>query len=249
MAGRWFIGPRTPRRGPRGLWTTSRGGMSAPSLGDVDDPHEWLTRRAAARQLHEDLGLHPETARRLLAAGLLGRPRTTSLASFHRRDVVDAFVAAQLDRPPLPQPDRNLVLVRVGNGRVRLGATEQHQLDRLADGWRMSGTWRALCRGVVAAGGPPPGLLITLSGFVVSGAEIMGAEWAGREGLPPGDPEGSPLLTRFQLRPPGPWFDDWHGRLLPSKRGGAALRVWPLHDRPPWERTPRNRQAGRRSLG
>ena len=102
----------------------------------MHDPHDWLTRRAAAQQLHEDLGIHRETARRLLAAGALGRPRNTSLASFHRRDDVDAFVDRYRDPPPLPVPDRNLVLVRVGNGRVRLGATDQHQLDKLADGWR-----------------------------------------------------------------------------------------------------------------
>lgn len=88
-------------------------------------------------------------------------------------------------RPPLPVPDRNLVLVRVGNGRVRFGATHQHQLDRLADGWRMSSKWRALCRGVVAAGGTRCGFLVTLGGFVVDGADIMGAEWAGREDVEP----------------------------------------------------------------
>lgn len=215
----------------------------------MDDPHDWLTRRAAAQQLHDDLGIHPETARRLLASGLLGRPRNTSLASFHRRDDVDAFVARYRERPPLPVPDRNLVVVRVGNGRVRLGATEQHQLDRLADGWRMSPKWRALCRGVVAAGGEPAGFLVTLGGFVVAGADIVGAEWAGREGLEPGDPAGSPLLTRFELRAPGQWYAQWSGRQLPSRVGGAALRVWALHDRAPWERTPRDRPARGRSLG
>ncbi len=222
---------------------------------DPHDPHDWLTQRAAAWQLHEDLGMHPETARRLLVAGLLGDPRNTSLASFHRRDVVDAFVADQRARTPLAQPDRNLVLVRVGNGRVKYGATEQHQLDRLADGWRMSPTWRALCRGVVAAGGKPAGFLVTLGGFVVAGADILGAEWSGAQLTQDQEPGSEPtpqmsfLLTRFELRPPGPWYEDWRGRLLPSQRGGAALRVWPLHERAPWERTPRDRHAGRRSLG
>ncbi len=207
----------------------------------MHDPHDWLTRRAAAQQLHEDLGIHRETARRLLAAGALGRPRNTSLASFHRRDDVDAFVDRYRDPPPLPVPDRNLVLVRVGNGRVRLGATDQHQLDKLADGWRMSPKWRALCRGVVAAGGKPPGFLVTLNGFVVAGADIVGAEWAGRDDVEPGHPEGSPLMTRFELRPPGPWYDDWSGRRVPSQVGGSALRVWPVHARAPWERAPRTR--------
>ena len=49
----------------------------------------------------------------------------------------------------------------------------------------------------------------------------------------------SPLLTRFELRPPGEWYQDWRGRLLPTRAGGAALRVWPLGWRAPWERTPR----------
>jgi hypothetical protein len=203
---------------------------------DVHDPHDWLTQRAAADVLHEDLGIHPETARRLLVAGIVGRPRATTLASFYRRDVLDAFVTEQRERPPLPVPDRNLVIVRVGNGRVRLGATEQHQLDRLSAGWRMSPTWRALCRAVADVGPHPVGFLVTVGGYVVSGADIVGAMWEGA------DIEGadldtvSQLRTRFELRPPGSWFDEWRGRLLPTHVGGSALRVWPLGWPAPWAR-------------
>ncbi|MDZ5663103.1 hypothetical protein SFC79_15100 [Nocardioides sp. S-58] len=212
---------------------------------EIDDPHDWLTQRAAAQQLHEDIGIHPETARRLLVAGLVGRPRMTSLAAFHRRDTVDAFVRQYRAQPPLPVPDRNLVLVRVGNGRVRFGATDQHRLDRLADGWRMSPTWRALCRGVLEAGGRPVGFLVTLGGFVVAGADILGAEWSGADDRPE---TASPLMTRFDLRPPGEWFDDWHARHLPTGRGGSALRFWALGSRPPWDRTPRERRGKVRAV-
>jgi hypothetical protein len=142
--------------------------------------------------------------------------------------VVDAFVAEQGQRRLLPVPDRNLVIVRVGHGRVRMGATEQHQLDRLSDGWRMSPKWRVLCRSMVAVGALPVGLLVTLGGYVVAGADIVGAEWEGAD--------LSPLRTRFELRPPGGWFDEWHGRLLPTHVGGSALRVWPLGWAAPWER-------------
>ncbi|WP_210439831.1 hypothetical protein [Nocardioides xinjiangensis] len=220
-----------------------------PEVCDPFDPHDWLTQRAAAQVLHEDLGIHPETARRLLVAGVLGRPRRTSLAAFHHRDAVDAFVARCREQAPLPVPDRNLVVVRVGNARVAYGATEQHQLDRLADGWRMSPTWRALCRGVVEAGLPPVGLLVTLSGVVVAGADIAGAEWAGAEVEGADHRTLSPLLTRFDLRAPGEWYDDWRGRLLPTGAGGAALRFWALGTRPPWERTTRNRAPWRPVLG
>jgi len=202
----------------------------------VHDPHDWLTQRATADLLHEDLGIHPETARRLLVAGLLGRPRGTTLASFYRRDVVDAFVAEQRARPPLPVPDRNLVIVRVGNGRVRFGATEQHQLDRLAGGWRMSPTWRILCRAMPEVGAPPVGFLVTLGGYVVAGADIMGAEWDGAEAEGADRRAASPLWTRFDLRPPGAWFDAWRGQLLPTQVGGSALRVWPLGWPAPWAR-------------
>ncbi len=208
-----------------------------------DDPHAWLTQRAAAQILHEDLGIHPETARRLLAAGLLGRPRVTSLACFHSRDSVDAFVAAQRARAALPTPDRNLVFVRVGNGRVRLGATEQHQLDRLSDGWRMSPQWRALCRGVVDAGAPAVGFVVTMAGYVVSGADIVGAEWMGHDLEVEEQRTMSPLLTRFDLRPPGEWYDEWRGVLLPTRAGGAALRVWPLGWPAPWDRSSRDRSS------
>jgi hypothetical protein len=216
----------------------------------MDDPHDWLTQRAAAQLLHEDLGLHPETARRLLVAGVLGRPRATSLACFHSRDSVDAFVAAQLSREPLPVPDRNLVFVRVGNGRVRYGATQQHQLDRLCEGWRMSPTWRALCGGVLDAGLPPVGFLVTLSGYVVCGADIVGAHWMGHDVEGADRRSFSPQLTRFELRPPGEWYEDWRGRLLPTHTGGAALRVWPLGWRAPWERAAgARREIGRSSTG
>ena len=226
----------------------------------MDDPHDWLTQRAAAHVLHEDLGIHPETARRLLVAGVVAGPRVTSLATFYRRDAIDAFVAAQRTRAPLPVPDRNLVFVRVGNRRVLIGATEQHHLDRLSGVWRMSPTWRALCRGVVAAGHPPVGFLITLGGFVVAGADIVDARWAGDEvrsssgasdsasdnasasasaSASDGDGDSDPpsQLTRFDLRPPGEWYDDWCWRQLPTYVGGAALRVWPLGWRAPWERS------------
>jgi hypothetical protein len=51
----------------------------------------------------------------------------------------------------------------------------------------------------------------------------------------------SPLLTRFDLRPPGEWYEEWRGRLLPTHAGGPALRMWPLGWRAPWERQPRMR--------
>jgi hypothetical protein len=118
-----------------------------------------------------------------------------------------------------------------------MGATEQHHLDRLAGVWRMSPTWRALCRGVVAAGHPPVGFLVTLGGFVVAGADILDAHWAVEDRTGDGGGEGAPSsqLTRFDLRPPGEWYDDWRGRQLPTRVGGAALRVWPLGWRAPWE--------------
>ena len=199
-------------------------------------------REQTGRRVRSAWGRRPAVLRRCLAS----ESCTTSLASFHRRDTVDAFVARHREPPPLPVPDRNLVLVRVGNGRVRFGATQQHQLDRLADGWRMSPKWRALLRGVVAAGGRPAGFVVTLGGFVVAGAEITGAEWSGHAIT---EHAVSPLMTRFDLRPPGPWFDEWRGRHLPTSPGGAALRVWPLGWRAPWERTPRDRPSRGRSLG
>lgn len=207
----------------------------------IADPHDWLTQRAAAEALADGLGIHPETARRLIVAGVLGRPRATSVASFHRRDAVDAFVDARLVNTPLPVPDRNLVFVRVGNGRVRMGATEQHQLDRLSRGWRMSPQWRVLCNAIVDAGGQRVGFVVCLGGYVVAGADIVRAEWAGAE-IDGADLRSvASVLTNFDLQPPGAWFDAWRGRLLPTYVGGAPLRVWILGERAPWDRAPRMR--------
>ncbi len=234
-----------PDTGSVRLGTEPRGGTADRSVESVHDPHDWLTQRQVALLLHEEIGVHRETARRLLAAGLLGKPRTTSLADFYRRDALDAFLERHRARGPLPDRDRHLVVVRVGNGRVHFGAEVPEHRDRLATGWRMSPKWRALIT-MCSQRAQPVGLLVTIGGFVVAGADIAAAEWAGQEGLPPGDPMASPLLTRFDLDPPGAWYDEWRGYYLPTGRGGAALRVWPLGGRlhtqgsnaPPWEWPP-----------
>ena len=113
----------------------------------------------------------------------------------------------------------------------------------------MSPTWRVLRRSAVEAGMHPVGLVVTLCGYVVSGADILGAEWMGKSVEGVTNRTMSPLLTRFDLRPPGEWYEDWRGRLLPSRVGGAALRVWPVGWRAPWERHPRNEWPPHRSLG
>ena len=96
-----------------------------------------------------------------------------------------------------------------------------------------------MCNGLVDAGLPPVGFVVCLSGWVVAGADIRGARWAGED-----EPAASPLLTNFDLRPPGDWYDGWRGRLLPTQVGGAALRVWPRGGRAPWDRSPRERRLG-----
>jgi hypothetical protein len=195
------------------------------------DPHEWITQREAAEILHEDIGVHRESARRMLAAGLVGRGRSTSRATYYLRRVVDDFVAAYRTAGPLPQRDRNLVLVRVGPGRVRLHMQPEDLLDRLGDGWRMSFRWRLLLDAVMERG-ERPGFLVTVGGFVVLGADIVGVSWAGR---PPADGgyagKEESLKTRFELEGPGEWYAEWHARHVPTGRGGAALRVWPVDRR------------------
>lgn len=196
-----------------------------------DDPHEWITQRHAAQILHDEIGLHPETARRVLSAGLLGRPRHTTCADYYLRQVVDDFVTAHRARGPLPRHDRNLVLVRKGNRRVRPGIPRRQLLDELGEGWRMSSKWRLLFDYLIERD-RRPGFLVTVGGFVVLGADIAGVEWAGE---PESDEEGlarqADRATRFQLEEPGDWYADWHARHLPTGRGGAPLRVWPVDRR------------------
>lgn len=193
------------------------------------DPHEWITQRQAAAILHEDIGVHPESARRLLAAGLVGKGRCTSRATYYLRRVVDEFVASHRGAGPLPTRDRNMVLVRAGHGRVRFGMQPEEMLDRLGDGWRLSFRWRLLLEAVIERG-ERPGFLVTVGGFVVLGADMVGVSWAGA--LPPagGYPgKEESLKTRFELEMPGEWYQEWHGRHVPTGPGGAALRVWPVN--------------------
>lgn len=192
------------------------------------DPHEWITQRHAALILHDEIGVHPETARRVLCAGLLGTPRRTTRADYYPRRAVDDFVREHRERGPLPRHDRNLVVVRVGNRRVHPGRPRRELLDELGEGWRMSATWRLLFDCLIERD-LRPGFLVTVGGFVVLGADIAGVEWAGEAASDGGVvPRQADRATTFHLEEPGEWYAQWHARHLPTGRGGSPLRVWPV---------------------
>lgn len=160
---------------------------------DVDDPHDWISQREVAQILHEEIGVNVETARRMLVAGLLGRPRRTRRADYYLLETVDAFVADTARRGPVPAHDRNLVVVRVGHGRVRYGVPRHELLERLGEGWRLSPQWRVLFE-VLIERGQRPGFLVTVGGFVVLGAEISHIERTG---------DSAPLPSPLRVWPLG----------------------------------------------
>jgi hypothetical protein len=177
----------------------------------------WLTERQARERLG-GLGLDPESARRVLKAGLAGPVvRTRGATLYDACRVQQLIERASQSKQAAPEPHMETFVARMAPGRLDVRLPLEEQLDAVRGGWRL-GIWTA---GYLALLGGDQGyfpFLATVGGIVALGAEITGSESAGRRG-------GRDARHAFILRPAGPWFDQWRGVRLATGRGGGAWRI------------------------
>lgn len=172
-----------------------------------------ITQRRAAAILQE-YGLPRRAATRVLNAGLAGDSvRTGAILRYD-----EARVRALIDRPLVDVHDLppgchgGLLLARTTDPTDPLGVALSHARFSVY-------TWIALRQTLRRQGWYP--LVVTLSHFVVAGAEILDGR---------GDHEdrtaGSAPRWTLQTRPPGSWFDDhFAGRML-IRGAGRAYQLW-----------------------
>jgi hypothetical protein len=177
----------------------------------------WLTERQARERLG-CLGLDPESARRVLVAGLAGPVVRTRAATLYDASRVQELIErARPSAGAMPEPHVETFVARMAPGRLDVRMPLDEQLDAVGGGWRL-GIWTA---GYLAIVGGMRGclpFLATVGGIVALGAEITGSESPGRR-------DGQDARHAFTLQPAGPWFDPWRGVLLPTGQGGGAWRI------------------------
>ncbi len=176
-----------------------------PGSGDL------ISGREAARELAE-IGLTRRQSCRVLAAGLAGAPIRTSSAVLYERHRVRELA----DRPVAGSTQVAEACpsgVFIARRDVDASRSEAERRAALQPAWAFSPLTAVLIRAKVEQDGSLP-LVATVSGFVTTGADLMGATRG---------PEGYVL----DLRPPGPWFDPLRQCRVPSGPGREWLvRGW-----------------------
>lgn len=177
----------------------------------------WLTERQTRERLG-GVGLDPESARRVLVAGLAGPVVRTRAATLYDASLVQQL-AERASQPAqaLPEPHMETFVARMGPGRLDVRLPLEEQLDAVRGGWRL-GTWTAGYLTVIRGVHGHLPFLATVGGIVALGAEITGTESAGRR-------DGLDARHAFLLRPAGSWFDPWRGVRLATGQGGGAWRI------------------------
>ena len=199
---------------PPGL---ASGGMEAPhGAGDGAGPGGWLTERQARERLG-GLGLDPESARRVLVAGLAGPVVRTRAATLYDAGRVQRLIERASPSAAAPEPHMEMFVARMAPGRLDVRLPLDDQLEAARGGWRL-GTWTAGYLAIIGGARGYLPFLATVGGIVALGAEITGSESAGRR-------DGRDARHAFTLRPAGPWFDQWRGVRLPTGQGGGAWRI------------------------
>lgn len=169
-----------------------------------------ITARQAEEYLRSCLPLSRRQARRVLDAGLAGDPVRTRTAHLYDLAAVTALTRR-------PEVERDVIVSLLPPGiwvarrlvDARLPAGEQRAA--LADGWRLGlGRLGFLLFECDHRGFVP--LVATVGGFVVAGAEIRG--------VGPGE---QPDRHRFELAPPGEWFEGFTERRLVSGPGASGV--------------------------
>lgn len=155
----------------------------------------WLTERQARERLG-GVGLDPESARRVLVAGLAGPVVRTRAATLYDASLVQQL-AERASQPvqALPEPHMETFVARMGPGRLDVRLPLEEQLDAVRGGWRL-GTWTAGYLAVIRGVHGHLPFLATVGDIVALGAEITGTESAGRR-------DGLDARHAFLLRPAG----------------------------------------------
>jgi hypothetical protein len=199
----------------------------------------WMSLREAAGLL-AGLGINRESARVALGAGLAGEVRraggTHLVAERSVKAVIERAGEAPTGTAALEEAWRaGVFTVRLGPRRdtpedgwrdwrgADLTAPTAEQLLAASGWWAVSWITQAVFVVEARAGFLMP-FVGTIAGIAVVGAEITGVT---RDPTP-----ARGRWCRFDLRPPGPWFDDLHGRQLLTAPG------------PPWVTLPLGRIAG-----
>jgi hypothetical protein len=187
-----------------------------------------ITGREAGRLLG-DLGVDRESARRALLAGVAGPGERIGGLVLYESARVEELVAL-VGSAPEPDPRSLAPICRGGIFVARVGprreesspwrtwrgadmtAPMSEQLDAVRRWWHMSPYTRILFEARVERNGYLP-FLVTVSGFVVLGADVVAID--------PWRPEG----TSFSLREPSRWFDPFRHSRLPVTQGGP-WQLW-----------------------
>lgn len=194
------------------------------------------------------LGVDRETARRALRAGLVAPQVCLDKVTLYDAGEVGGYLDAESRRGPLPEVTTETLVLRtrpwyrheaspVGWAGVSLEEAEDRQLAALGADWRLEAGRRILTTVRIEDRGCMP-LLATVGGFVLKAAEVVGQHEVARR--------GRTFRLHYELRPAGPWADEWLGRHCPTGRGGAQFRMFAPR-RSPWRSRSREERWHRES--
>jgi hypothetical protein len=160
-----------------------------------------MTTRAVGREL----GLGQAATARVVAAGLVGPSRAVAGAHLYHADRVEALARRPLveEDTPLPPSCRDGVIV------VRTNPLVDGPLStprRLATGRA------AVLRVLLAERGYLP-MVVTVAGFVVTGADVTGVR----------TDDSEPPMTTLVTRPATDWFEAFEGHRLMTGAGDPWL--------------------------
>lgn len=174
-----------------------------------------ISEREAARLLDVEAGLSRTPARRLLRTGVAGTPAAGPGRLMYERDRVaglggwPVLIESQL---AVAAPN-GLAVARLVDQPCDVTASWSERRAAFAGPWEMGLVFRLAVAAYIDCAGSFP-LIVTVSGFVIGGADIV---------APVGFDDGPCAL---ELAEPGRWFGALRGhRWLPG-RGGRPLHWW-----------------------
>jgi hypothetical protein len=191
-----------------------------------------ISEREAAQRLGRARGTSREASRRVLVAGLAGPGErigtTTSYDAEAVHRLARRLTARVLDLHGLAAG--GLLNVRASATRKDVRrALASNPLELMAGPWRMGWYDRVGVAGILRNRGALP-LVLTVSNYVVAGAEIEGYELGDRI-----ERGARPMTTlRFTVRPvTSDWFTPFEHSIMRG-RSGSVWSWWPVDRYMPW---------------